>query len=466
MENSVIRQVNLCSIQPYQISMLVKCYSKLPIRRCRQYLLHTIFIILCFSLFLNIKYSLINPFSKTISNTVVQNEYLLFNEPILNCSGDPLKQWCENEIKLCNSSLIIYNKLFVITHSIILQAKFANGKRLGGDNIEDVLNQAEPDEYFQFEKEFLKLPCDIEGFHDKIPNSHLSNIFSSLTSYKIPQKTHIIHETTIAVNRQDYVNFYHTITDVYTVYLLCCFFQRDPKSVRILFLDAHPKGSLDILWSQLFHSYTRLGHLKNLSSIFYRELIWSQPQPKSEIDLQQNRIKAPSFFFEFRQHVLKQFNINYQSNEKINCQSLNVFFLVRHNYVAHPRNPSGKITRQLSNEKQTLNDLKTMFSNYSNIHFSFNHFEELTIEEQLNIIIQTDVFIGVHGAGLTHVLFMKPNRALIELVQPPGSGRTHFYFMASINNVNYRRCLMIDKSSITAQKIFNCIKQKISQMCP
>ncbi|CAF4118870.1 unnamed protein product, partial [Rotaria sp. Silwood2] len=237
-------------------------------------------------------------------------------------------------------------------------------------------------------------------------------------------------------------------------------------SVRILFLDAHPKGSLDILWSQLFHSYTRLGHLKNLSSIFYRELIWSQPQPKSEIDLQQNRIKAPSFFFEFRQHVLKKFNINYQSNEKINCQSLNVFFLVRHNYVAHPRNPSGKITRQLSNEKQTLNDLKTMFSNYSNIHFSFNHFEELTIEEQLNIIIQTDVFIGVHGAGLTHVLFMKPNRALIELVQPPGSGRTHFYFMASINNVNYRRCLMIDKSSITAQRIFNCIKQKISQMCP
>ncbi|CAF4776785.1 unnamed protein product, partial [Rotaria sp. Silwood1] len=389
----------------------------------------------------------------------------MFKDSILNCSDDPLKQWCENEVKLCNSSLIIYNKLFAITHSIILQPKLAKGKRLGGENIQDVLNQHEHDEYFQFEKEFIQLPCNIQEFHDKIPNDHLSSIFSSLSTSKVFPELHMINETTIAVNRHDYVNFYHTITDLYTVYLLCCFFQRDPKSVRILFLDAHPKGNLDILWSQMFHSYTRLGHLKNSSSIFYRELIWSQPQSKSEIDIQRNRRTAPSFFFEFRQHVLKQFNINYETNEKVNCQSLNLFFLVRHNYVAHPRNPSGKVARQLSNEKQILDDLKTKFSNYSNIHFTSNHFEQLTIEEQLNTIIQTDVFIGMHGAGLTHVLFMKPKRVLIELVPPPGSAGTHFDFMASINNVIYRRCLITSESSGTAQRIFDCIKEKISQMC-
>ena len=86
------------------------------------------------------------------------------------------------------------------------------------------------------------------------------------------------------------------MTDLYTAYLLCRFFQRDPKSVRILFIDAHPKGNLDIFWSQLFHSYTRLGHLKNGSSILYRELIWAQPQPKSDIDMQRNR-RVPTQLF-------------------------------------------------------------------------------------------------------------------------------------------------------------------------
>jgi glycoprotein 2-beta-D-xylosyltransferase len=255
------------------------------------------------------------------------------------------------------------------------------------------------------------------------------------------------------------------MTDVYTVYVLCRFVQQDPKSVRILFLDAHPKGNLDILWSKLFHSYTRLGQLKNGSAILYKELIFSQPQSNSELDIQQNRKEAPSFFFDFREHILKQFNTSYQINPKVNCQSLNIFFLVRHNYVAHPRNPSGKITRQLSNEKEILHDLKIKFSNYSNINFSSNHFEQMSIQEQLNIIVQTDIFIGMHGAGLTHVLFLKSNSALIELIHSaPIMG--HFECMASINNVNYRRC-SIPKTALTAtQMIFDCIRKTLVNICP
>jgi glycoprotein 2-beta-D-xylosyltransferase len=247
--------------------------------------------------------------------------------------------------------------------------------------------------------------------------------------------------------------------------LLCRFLQRDPKLVRILFIDAHPKGNLDILWSRLFHSYTRLGHLKNVSSIFYRELIFSQPQPRSEIDVQQYRRAAPSFFFDFREHVLKQFNINYQMNQKLNCESFNIFFLVRHNYVAHPRNPTGQITRQIKNEKQILDELKMKFSNYPNVNFTSNHFEGLSIEEQLNTIIRTDLFVGVHGAGLTHVLFLKSNRSLIELVISDTTG-DHFDQMSSINNVNFRRCLISDEASRTAETIFTCIRETISARCP
>ncbi len=194
-------------------------------------------------------------------------------------------------------------------------------------------------------------------------------------------------------------------------------------------------------------------------------MIWAQSQTRSEIDIKRNRRVAPSYFFDFREHILKQFNINYQANSQVNCQSLKIFLLVRHNYVAHPRNPSGKTDRKLSNEKQILNDLKMKFSKYPNVNFSWNHFEELSIVEQLKIIVETDIFIGIHGAGLTHVLFLKSNHLLIELLNFP-RGLSHFDLLASMNNVKYQRCLINTGSSTTAQAIYNCITMKLSKLCP
>ena len=243
-------------------------------------------------------------------------------------------------------------------------------------------------------------------------------------------------------------------------------FRRDPKTVRILFLDAHPKGNLDILWSKLFHSFTRLGQLKNISSILYRELIWSQPQYKSEIDIQRYRKIIPSFFSDFRQHILNQFLSDNPNNDKLDCESVNIFFLLRRNYVAHPRNPSGTISRKLSNEKEILDHLKMQFSNSSNINFTFGHFEQLTIKEQLRTIVETDLFVGMHGAGLTHVIFQKPNRVLIELSTNAFKKEVHFELLASISNVNYHRCMITDGTPTTAQTILTCIKEKISQSCP
>ncbi|CAF2889817.1 unnamed protein product [Rotaria sp. Silwood2] len=61
---------------------------------------------------------------------------------------------------------------------------------------------------------------------------------------------------------------------------------------------------------------------------------------------------------------------------------------------------------------------------------------------------------------------MKPNSSLVELVTSSWQTQKHFELMASINNVNYQRCLIIDGSLATAQRIFDCIKEKISQICP
>jgi hypothetical protein len=137
--------------------MLTKNYSRFSIRRRRYFISRLLIFILFIGLILQIRYNIFNSLTRKffINNTTSVN--LSFTELTLDCSGDPLQQWCQNQMNLCHTCLIIYNKLFVITRSVILQPKLATGKRIGGENIQDVLNQPEQDEYFHFEKDFIKV---------------------------------------------------------------------------------------------------------------------------------------------------------------------------------------------------------------------------------------------------------------------------------------------------------------------
>jgi hypothetical protein len=72
----------------------------------------------------------------------------------------------------------------------------------------------------------------------------------------------------------------------------------------------------------------------------------------------------------------------------------------------------------------------------------------------------------MHGAGLTHVIFMKTNRILIELTTSEWQRQNHFQQMSSMSNINYHRCLIINGQPTTVETIFNCITNKLFQICP
>ena len=136
--------------------MLIKRYSIFFIHRLRRYRFRVVFISLCLCLYFPVKHSFTNPLFETTFLDNLFNTKVL-DEVKLNCSGDPLKQWCANQINFCDSSLIVYNQSFVLTRLVILQANLAKGKRLGGEDIKKVLNQPEKYECFRFENEFIKV---------------------------------------------------------------------------------------------------------------------------------------------------------------------------------------------------------------------------------------------------------------------------------------------------------------------
>ncbi|CAF0931217.1 unnamed protein product [Didymodactylos carnosus] len=392
-------------------------------------------------------------------------------------------QWCKNQVNFCSSSVIVYDQLFALTRSVILNSKLVIGSQ-GGEDIQDVLNQSEDVEFYQFKQGFIQIPCSNDSLLRQLPVFGPRNDFTewalSIDTYNSQQTAdkcnttqvlgHVIDDFTIAVRRRDYANWYHTITDLYTVYILCRFFNRDPKTAHILFVDGHPKGNLDSLWSTLFHSYQRAGQYRasNRSMIFYQELLWSYQQELSHLDISRAPYKDEVIYLDdFRQHVFTSFNIKLTNDSAaVNCDLINIFFLLRKNYVAHPRNPTGKVERQINNEMQVLQELQAKLNESKlfskNTRFKSNYFETLSMYEQLSIILNTDILLGVHGAGLTHVLFMKKNRGIIELSLNTG---LHFFFLAQARNVNHLYC-PVQQDKVSATDIVECITNMLSLICP
>ncbi|KAF3923752.1 hypothetical protein ABW20_dc0110082 [Dactylellina cionopaga] len=71
--------------------------------------------------------------------------------------------------------------------------------------------------------------------------------------------------------------------------------------------------------------------------------------------------------------------------------------------------------RKIVNLKQYIPNLQ---AKYPQVSINTTSFEHLKTAEQLRLVRQTDILIGVTGAGLTHSMFLKEGSAVVELMQP------------------------------------------------
>jgi len=97
--------------------------------------------------------------------------------------------------------------------------------------------------------------------------------------------------------------------------------------------------------------------------------------------------------------------------------------------------------RHIVNEKEVIDVIS---------HFGFKtlYLDEFTLEEQINIFSKAKIVIGIHGAGLSNILFMEKNTKLLEL---RGRIQNHkgldFYKLASVLDINYYYQLCEDEDN-------------------
>ncbi|KAH3892293.1 hypothetical protein DPMN_016408 [Dreissena polymorpha] len=172
---------------------------------------------------------------------------------------------------------------------------------------------------------------------------------------------------------------------------------------------------------------------------------------------------------QFRQFVLRRHNI--YEDDRLQCDNLNIAFIWRRDYLAHPRNPSGRIPRKIQNEQELLERSRHKFSNHN---IRGVQIDLLEMGDQLKLVSRTDILIGMHGAGLTHTLFLPRHAGLIELKPMHGSTENkHFMAMATWRRLHYMCWRNTDSfkerpggyTIVDVDRVVNMIKQMIEEIC-
>jgi len=86
--------------------------------------------------------------------------------------------------------------------------------------------------------------------------------------------------------------------------------------------------------------------------------------------------------------------------------------------------------RRILNEHELLPLLK-------NHHFRVVIMEDLTFEEQIKLMANTDTLMSLHGAGLTHMLWMNEGSKVIEIRADNDAKNNLFFSLASDLNLKY-----------------------------
>lgn len=368
------------------------------------------------------------PTHTTSNNSKLSNAWIPFIKYELNKDDKTFKHWLDKEESICDGKFAGYNSLFARLHNVTLDPSKGQGRK-GGENISDVFNQPEEAEYFKLEKGYFLLDCKDAIKYPFKEKDHLRKWFNAIDTNPERIGKDIRSRWIIAVMRYEYANLYHTMTDYYNAYLMTVKFNLEPSQTDILFVDGHPVGALDGTWNTLFGNIWRAGQIEQ--PVLYRNMVWNILGYYSPL----NEHNAPviPLVENFRQFFLSRHDIH--EEKSLACDKLTVVFLWRRDYLAHPRNPTGKVSRKVKNEVELISGVRDLLPGHDVRGIQI---DKLSMKSQLQLISETDILIGMHGAGLSHTLFLPPHAGLIELYPNywPTANR-HFRAMAQWRHLHY-----------------------------
>lgn len=321
------------------------------------------------------------------------------------------------------------------------------------------------------------LPCDnIVTLHHYTfdfgkEGTHLNTWLNNVVPYSKKQMSHspsnIHKKLTILVQRYEYANLYHTMTDWYNVFLVTKLLNISIRNVNVMLYDSHAPGHLDKPWNTLFGGVLFFSNLT--TPTMFRNLVWNIIGYESPVN--HFGLKSLPFVEDFHNFFIQRHGI--ARTKRLNCDNVSVLFLWRRDYVAHPNNPSGLISRKIKNEDELIDFIH---KKYPSARVGGAQLDVMSFHQQLEVITTTDILISMHGAGLAHVLFLPSHAGVVEMFPTywPKFGMNHFKSMARWRGIKHTSWQNLNPSVedenfysyVSPEILFLHVDQLYTQICP
>jgi glycoprotein 2-beta-D-xylosyltransferase len=327
-------------------------------------------------------------------------------------------------------------------HNLLIDMSLVTSKAIGGESLwgdnetgtKGIMGQAESDEYLAYRPGAFRIvttPHRELVMPHRPPTFHYVNdVLSSLKVDLVQNESSVtvreqncasfLYGTTLFLQRYEYVNLYHTLTDWWNTWTVYRHLREDELAhFAVVFLDAHPQGNLDPVWTTLFGKYIHLRRLdddalrpKHQDRLCFQRAMLVPPGyvshlwPEAPPNGGRGDPAAHEMMDPFVDFVLDKFQLT--AVRKIPGR---VVIIDRKPYVAHPRSRAAE-DRSLANLPQVAQAIKDRVPSVTSVRIVQLHI--MTFREQVEAIRQAEVLVGNHGAGLSHLVFMDKGSHVIE----------------------------------------------------
>lgn len=94
------------------------------------------------------------------------------------------------------------------------------------------------------------------------------------------------------------------------------------------------------------------------------------------------------------------------------------------------------ISRSLAEVRRIINE-QEVISVFKRFNYEIHHFENYSLQEQIELMSQTKYLASIHGAGLTNMLFMTQHTHILEIRNKNNSRDNCFFNLASALSLKY-----------------------------
>ncbi|XP_066527384.1 EGF domain-specific O-linked N-acetylglucosamine transferase [Hoplias malabaricus] len=216
----------------------------------------------------------------------------------------------------------------------------------------------------------------------------------------------VVDRPTVFMKLDAGVNMYHHFCDFVNLYISQHINNSFSRDINIVMWDTSLYGYGD-LFSETWRAFSDYDiiHLKTYDSkrVCFRDVFFSL-LPRMRYGLFYNtplisNCCSEGMFRAFSQHVLHRLNITQEGPKD---GRIRVTLLTRSTEY-----------RRILNQQELINALKTV--SLFEVRLVDYKYKDMPFLEQIRVTHNSDIFIGMHGAGLTHLLFLPDWAVIFEL---------------------------------------------------